>query len=194
MVSLYLFSALIGWLFVLFFLFFGGDVDADFDVDVDLDADLDLDPGVDVDAGGPFDALTSFLTFRSLVFFLAFFGLTGLVLTWLDANSVLTVLLAVGMGLFAMWLNRTLIEYLKANTSDSQVLDREIEGSRASVVLPIGPDRKGRVAVDVGGQRRYLVAGPYHPKAGVGFSKGDEVVVVEIKDGAALVAPLDSME
>lgn len=194
MVSLYLFAAIVGWPFVFFFVFFGGDVDADFDVDVDVDADLDLDPGVDVDAGGPFDVLTSFLTFRSLAFFLAFFGLTGLVLTWLEANRALTALLAVGMGVFAMWLNRTLIEYLKTNTSDSQVLDREIEGSRASVVLPIGPDRKGRVAVEVGGQRRYLVAGQYRPQAGLDFNKGDEVVVVRIKDGAALVAPMDSME
>lgn len=193
MVSLYLFAAIVGWPFVFFFLFFGGAIDADFDVDMDLDADLDLDPGVDVDDGGPFDALTSFLSFRSVVFFLAFFGLTGLVLTWLDANGVLTALLAVGMGAFAMWLNRTLIEYLKANSSDSQILDREIEGSRASVVLPIGPDRKGKVAVDVGGQRLYFVAGAYRPHAGNNFNKGDEVVVIEIKDGAALVAPMDSM-
>lgn len=194
MMGLYLFAALVGWPFVFFFLFFGGDVDADFDVDLDTDADLDLAPGLDVDGGSPFDAVSSFLTFRSVVFFLAFFGLTGLVLTWLEANAVLTALLATAMGGFAMWLNRTLIEYLRANNSDSQILDREIEGSRASVVLPIGPDRKGKVAVDVGGQRLYFVAGAYRPQAGGDFDKGDEVVVVEIKNGAALVAPMDSME
>jgi hypothetical protein len=98
------------------------------------------------------------------------------------------------MGAFAMWLNHTLINYLRANNSDSQILDSEIEGSPASVVLPIGPERKGRVAVDVGGQRLYFVASPYRPRSGEDYHKGDEVVVVEIKRGAALVAPLDSME
>jgi membrane protein implicated in regulation of membrane protease activity len=192
MVSLYVFAALVGWPFVLFFLFFGGDVDTDFEFDADLD--VDVDPGVGVDGGGPFDAIVSFLSFRSIVFFLAFFGLTGLVLTWLDANRVLTALLAVAMGAFAVWLNRTLMSYLRANSSDSQILDNEIEGSLASVVLPIGPERKGRVAVDVGGQRLYFVASPYRPRPGEDYHKGDEVVVVEIKRGAALVAPLDSME
>ena len=192
MVSLYVFAALVGWPFVFFFLFFGGDVDTDFELDADVD--VDIDPGVDIDGGGPFAAIASFLTFRSIVFFLAFFGLTGLVLTWLDANSVLTALLAIAMGAFAMWLNRALMDYLKANSSDSQILDNEIEGSLASVVLPIGPERKGRVAVEVGGQRLYFVASPYRPRPGEDYHKGDEVVVVEIKRGAALVAPLDSME
>ena len=115
-------------------------------------------------------------------------------LSWLDANRVLTVLLAVGMGVFAMWLNHTLINYLKTNTSDSQILDSELEGSVASVVLPIGPERKGKIAVEVGGHRLYFVASPYRPRPGEDYDKGDEVVVVEMAKGAALVAPLDSMD
>ena len=190
MVSLYVFAALIGWPFVFFFLFFGGDVDADFD----FDPDVDVDPSVDTSGGGPFAAIASFLSFRAIVFFLAFFGLTGLVLSWLDANTVLTALLAVGMGAFAVWLNRTLINYLKANSSDSQILDREIEGSVASVVMPIGAEQKGKVAVEVGGQRLYFVASPYRPGSGEDYQEGDEVVVVEIERGAALVAPLDKMD
>jgi membrane protein implicated in regulation of membrane protease activity len=102
--------------------------------------------------------------------------------------------LAIAMGVFAMWLNRTLMNYLKANSSDSQILDSEIEGSLGSVVLPIGPEQKGKVAVEVGGQRRYFVASPYRPRPGEDYNKGDEVVVVEMAKGAALVAPLDSMD
>jgi membrane protein implicated in regulation of membrane protease activity len=147
-----------------------------------------------MDGGGPFAAIASFLSFRSMVFFLAFFGLTGLVLSWLDANAVLTALLAIGMGAFAVWLNRTLINYLKTNTSDSQILDSEIEGSVASVILPIGAEQKGRVAVEVGGQLLYFVASPYRPRPDEDYRKGDEVVVVEIEGGAALVAPLDNMD
>lgn len=188
--SVYVLAALVGWPFVLFFIFFGGDLDTDLDVG----ADVDVDPGVDVDGGGPFAAIASFLSFRSIVFFLAFFGLTGIVLSWLDANRVLTVLLAVGMGVFAMWLNHTLINYLKTNTSDSQILDSELEGSVASVVLPIGSKRKGKIAVEVGGHRLYFVASPYRPRPGEDYDKGDEVVVVEMAKGAALVAPLDSMD
>ncbi|MCJ7752921.1 MAG: hypothetical protein MUP13_00010, partial [Thermoanaerobaculales bacterium] len=80
MTGVYVFAAIVGWPCLFFCVFFGGeggDVDADFDIDIDVDADLDVSGGP---GGGIAAAVLSLLSFRSLVFFLAFFGATGLIL------------------------------------------------------------------------------------------------------------------
>lgn len=199
MVPLYWFATLVGWPFVLFFLFFGGDVDADFeadfDADLDLDADVDVGEGAEIGAGsGPLAAILSFLSFRSLVFFSAFFGVTGLLLTWLDTSAVVTLVLALALGAFAMWVNRMLMNYLKRTSSDSTIRDRDIAGAPAKVVLPIGPGQRGRIAVEVRGQQLYFTASPFSASDETTFDVGASVVVVEIEEGAAKVAALDMLE
>ena len=57
-------------------------------------------------------------------------------------------------------------------------------------MLPIGPDRRGRVAVDVRGQRLVFTATPFNPHDDSTYDIGSEVVIVEIENGAAKVAPL----
>jgi membrane protein implicated in regulation of membrane protease activity len=187
--TVYWLATLIGWPFVLFFLFSGGDLDTDFDLDADIDLDADLD-GLDA-AGGPLDAVLSFLSFRAVAFFAAFFGLAGLLLTWVDAGTVLTVILAVGVGFFAFWLNGMLMRYLKRSSSDSSIRDRHIEGSPATVTIPIRPGHRGRVTVDVRGQRLVFTAAPYVEHDDAVFEVGDSVVVVEVDKGTAKIANLD---
>ena len=189
MLTVYWLATLIGWPFVLFFLFSGGDLDADFDVD----SGLDLDPDVDIDAAGagPLDAILSFLSFRALAFFAAFFGLAGLLLTWVDAGTVLTIILAAGVGFFAFWLNGMLLRYLTRSSSDSSIRDRHIEGSPATVTIPIRPGHRGRVTVNVRGQRLVFTAAPYVEHEDAVFDVGDSVVIVEVDNGTAKIATLD---
>lgn len=192
MLTVYWLATLIGWPFVLFFLFSGGDFDTDFDVDtsLDLDTDMDLD-GLEAASGSPLDAILSFLSFRALAFFAAFFGLAGLLLTWIDAGTVLTIILAAGIGFFAFWLNGMLLRYLKASSSDSSIRDRHIEGSPATVTIPIRPGHRGRVTVDVRGQRLVFTAAPYVEHDDAVFEVGDSVVIVEVDNGTAKIANLD---
>ncbi len=189
MLTVYWLATLIGWPFVLFFLFSGGDLDTDFDVDPGLDADVDID-GLDA-AGGPLDAILSFLSFRAVAFFAAFFGLAGLLLTWVDAGTVLTIILAAGIGFFALWLNGMLLRYLTRSSSDSSIRDRHIEGSPATVTIPIRPGHRGRVTVDVRGQRLVFTAAPYVDHDDAVFEVGDDVVIVEVDNGTAKIATLD---
>lgn len=189
MLTVYWLAALVGWPFVLFFLFSGGDLDADFDIDSGLDLDADVD--LDAPAGGPLDAILSFLSFRAVAFFAAFFGLAGLLLTWVDAGTVLTVVLAAGVGFFAFWLNGMLLRYLKQSSSDSSIRDRHIEGSPATVTIPIRPGHRGRVTVDVRGQRLVFTAAPYVEHDDAVFEVGDSVVIVEVDNGTAKIATLD---
>jgi len=200
MTWIYLASLLFGAIFLVPMIL-GGlelDGDADFDLDAygDIDSDLDLDfGGSDVDGLG--SALGSFvssiLSFRNWVFFGAFFGGSGLIFNnLLDRTAALSLILALALGLTAAVANAALTRFVKTNVSDSQVMLRDLKGTPAQVVIPLGENRKGRIQVRVGDETTYMVALPYRESAQP-FGVGDEVVVVEIADGTALVAPLPSL-
>lgn len=184
MTVVYLVTAILGWPLVLFFILFAGDEGGDGDVDLDVDVDATVG---ETPAGS---LATDLLSIRSLAFLLALFGLTGLVLTWIDVNGIVTFLAALAMGLFALWLNVSLMRFLRRSSVGTEVSDRVLEGRPARVILPIGPDRPGRVSVDVQGQVVYLVSRPYR---GGFFDAGDQVVVVEVDRGTALVASLEDL-
>ena len=190
MFGLYLFCAIVGGAFVVFFVVFGGEADADFG-GLDFDADIDLDADVEVESPSALAGIASdYLSVRAAVFFIAFFGITGVVLDALGANELVGLVLAIAMGVLAVWVNARLMRYLKKSDLDGSLRDRDLAGRPAKVVLPIGPGSKGRVALDVAGQDIYLVATPYR---GASFGVGDRVVVVEVDRGTALVAALDDM-
>jgi membrane protein implicated in regulation of membrane protease activity len=185
MTVVYLVSAILGWPLVLFFILFSGE-EGGGDGGLDIDADVDVEPG----SGEVSSLAGDLLSIRSLAFFLALFGVTGLVLTWLDVHPVLTFAAALGLGSFALWLNVTVMRYLRGSSVGTEVSDRVLEGRPARVVLPVGPDRRGRISLEVQGQVIYLVARPY--RAG-SFDVGTQVVVVEVDRGAALVASLEEL-
>jgi membrane protein implicated in regulation of membrane protease activity len=193
MFSVYLFATLVGWPFVLFFLFFSADADADADFDADLEADFDVDADVDSDlvtavGSGVADAVLSIFSFRALVFLFAFFGVTGLILRGLGLHAVLTFILAVGMGLFAGYLHARLYAYLKRSSVGGMTTDSDLRGSQARIVVPISDEQKGRIEVDVDGQPVYVTAKAF---GGGSYEKGERVVVVEIENGTALVGQLN---
>ena len=215
--NIYLISALVGWPFILLFIFFGGaDADADVDLDLDTDLDLDLDLDLDTDADFEFDTdadldtdvdasglaglgegvadfVGSLLSFRSAVFGAAFFGTTGLLLGLVESNALVTLIAAIAVGAAAWVGNSMLWRWLKTNMVGSSLTNTQIQGTTGKVVLPIDSAAKGRVALDVGGQPVYYVAKPFHQDRGDQFAVGDEVVVIEVHEGTALVARLDSL-
>jgi membrane protein implicated in regulation of membrane protease activity len=191
MFTVFLFTAVIGWIFVAVFLFSAGDFDLDLDVDADLD--LNADGGSAASSAG-LEILGAIFSFRSIVFFAAFFGLTGLLLSWLDAGTILAVLIAIGIGLFAAFVNVKLMQYLQRTSINSQLKDTNIAGNAARVIVPIAEGSRGKVSVDVNGQRLYLIATPYNKKHDHEFAVGDTVVIVEVKNGSALVTSMDELD
>lgn len=188
MFGVYLFATLVGWPFVLFFLFFSSDVDADVDADLEFDADAAPDAGAGGVGEGLGDAVLSIFSFRAMVFLLAFFGATGLILDALDVHAIPTLLLALAMGLFAGYLHARLFAYLKRSSMESSTTNADLRGSRAKVVVPVSSEQKGRIEVDVEGRPVYVTARPFRDGT---FEKGQVVVVVEVEDGMALVGPLN---
>jgi len=207
---IYLASAIFGGSFLIPMILGGLGSDMEFDTDVELDTDIDFDADFDADADFDMDSdagsgdspvsagldagqaiVGSLLSFRTIVFFAAFFGAAGLVLTGLGYNLVLTLVTAVLLGTVAAGANSVLFGLLKASESTSQVGERTFEGRPASVTVPIGSQRRGRIRLDLAGQPHYLVAESFDGEA---FKPGHEVVVVEIIDGIARVASLIDLE
>ena len=188
MTGVYAFAAIVGWPFLLFFVFFGGeggDVDADFDVDIDVDADLEASGGM---GGGIAAALLSLLSFRSIVFFLAFFGATGLILTALSTGSAVALVVAIALGLFAAGLNNRVFRYLKSTSVGTDVSDRVLSGAVGRVTVPISVTSKGRITCEVEGQTINLTAVPFDANEDGEFAVGESVVVVEVNQGTARVS------
>ncbi len=193
MTAVFAFAATVGWPFLLFFVFFGGEggeVDADFDLDVDVDvgADFDSAGGVGGAGEGIAAAALSLLSFRSIVFFLAFFGATGLILTALSTNSAIALIVAIALGLFAASLNNRVFRYLKTSSVGTDVSDSKLSGAVGRVTVPISVPSKGRITCEVEGQTINLTAVPFDPSEESEFGVGESVVVIEVAEGTARVS------
>ncbi len=177
----------------------GLDLDADVEVEVDVGGDVELDGesggGFDAVGGGPLGAIfASLVSFRTIVFFTAFFGLVGLVLSALDYGSVLTFVTSTLVGGFASVSNSVLFGLVRSSEATSQISDRTLEGRPGVVVLPMGDGHPGRVRIDLGGQPHYMVARPVDDGMEQRFDVGASVVVVEIENGTAMVTSLAGLD
>ena len=133
MLSIYIAALIFGGIFLvpmmLGALEFDGDVDFDFDTDADFDLDADVDFGADTGSAlGDFAG--SLLSFRSLVFFGAFFGLTGVLFDVVfDQAAAVTLILALGFGLVAAASQATVLGLIQNNMTDSSVSQHELPGT-----------------------------------------------------------------
>lgn len=181
MLTVYLVCLLTGGLFVAGSALFGGHGhgDSDHDIGSEIDhggpdllhdsgssgalllhdgsaPDSELDSGSD--AGG--QLLLPFLSLRFWTFFLAFFGLTGTVLTGLGlwASQALIVPAAVGMGLLSGYGVSYAFGRLRNQVVDSSLQDRDYLGATGRVLLPIARGQTGKVRLELRGRTLDLLA------------------------------------
>src|SRR5690606_21615463 len=83
---------------------------------------------------------------------------TGTALTWAGTTATATLLLALIVAVVAGTLNTAVFSFLQRSGSTASVTDLQLSGSTGRVTLPIGPDRRGRVAISAAGQEMYLSA------------------------------------
>lgn len=177
MTGLYLFAAAAGVPLVLWFVLAGGDEGG-------------ADSG-DADGGdGGLSAALHLLPLSTVAFFLATFGVCGLLLGLVGTAAVTTFVGSAAAALAAGALNTALFSYLRRTESASDVSERRLAGAVGRVVLPVADGRRGRVAVDVGGQQLYLSAQSM-PDTAAELEVGAPVLVVEVEGGIALVTRLD---
>jgi len=180
MSTLYLVCLIVGGFFVALSIF-GGDAEADldFDADADIDAGGDYDPGdVGVGAG---QGLIDLFTIRALFLFMAFFGLTGVLLDWAGTGEPFTAVLSALTGTVVGLGGNYLIQRIGYQTVSSNVTDRDLEGRTARVTLPFEGAQKGKIQLELRGKDVHMMArGLGRDEAPEAFEEGDTVVVVRV--------------
>lgn len=202
---LYLFSLIVGFVLLGASILLGGsddaDLDGEFDADVDADMDLEVDGGFDKDLGAEIDVdsdgghgdvsgfLLTFVSLRFWTFFLAFFGLTGIVLDGLDLVSSALVGLgaAVGMGFASGYGAVSVFRKLGADTTGAATGSNDYIGKTARVMVPFSHEGVGKIRVDVRGNQVDLLASGLDEGA---FEGREEVLIVEMDGPRARVARL----
>lgn len=167
MTALYVFLLAVGGPLLVWFAF-TGDGDAD---------------GFGGDSSGPL----AVIPLSTVAFGMAFFGLAGLVFGATGVNALVTLVLAATAGLAAGAVNSAVFAWLRRSSSSSDVADSEIEGTIATASMPIGRNRRGKITLEIAGAREQMTASPVDDSD---IAAGDDVVVVRIQKGVALVAPL----
>lgn len=165
MTGLYLFCAVLGVPLLIWFAFVGeGD-----------------------DGGGDGDGLLGFLPVATISFVLGFFGLAGLFFGSFGAASAITFMLAIVTGVLAGVLNTSVMRWVKRNSTSSDVMDADLEGTIANVTLPISADHRGKIVLTKAGAREQMTASPVGDTT---IDSGEQVVIVRVERGVALVTPL----
>ncbi len=177
MTWLYAFMFFAGAPVLLWFVFSGGDADAD--------------SGAGDETGLLADVLT-FVPLSSLAFIATFFGATGLAAQWAGAPAALAFLVAASVGVAAGAFNSAVFAFLRRSEASSDVSDREIEGSIARVTLPITSEHRGKIMIRVAGAIVQMTAAAVDDlEPGRTIEKDARVIIVRIDEGVALVTRLD---
>ncbi len=173
MTGLYLFAAAAGVPLVAWFLLSGAE-----------------DGGGD-DGSGIGAVMLRLLPLSTIAFVAATFGVCGLVLGALGTAAGTTFVASAAAAVAAGVINSTVFAYLRRSESTTAVGDEQLGGLVGRVVLPVAGERRGRIAVSVGGQQLYLSARALPDAADEELEVGAPVLVVEVHDGIASVTRLD---
>jgi len=181
-----------------------GDADGDADFDAGLDADLDVDGGdfsggLDVDADDllimkdPGDAIAGagtwlpFLSLRFWTFALAAFGASGSLLYVMGVTGLVGILTSIIMGATigtgASWVFRQ----LQLTQVSGNVGMFDVQGKEATVLLPVGPEKMGKVRVLLDG---HMVDLPAQTQADDIIARDEKALVVHVEDGVAHITPV----
>jgi membrane protein implicated in regulation of membrane protease activity len=185
MLALYIFSLVLGGGFLLLSLF-GDFLETDVaELDVDADADVSLE------AGPSSGALASkLLSIRGLIYGLFGFGGVGTLLTLVVGGSTTsTAVFAVSGGVLSGALISWMFSYVKESSSGERRDERSYIGLVGRVTLPIQSESAGQIDVLRGDRTYRLRALPHVSAERPDPDTWSRVVVVEMKDGVAMVVP-----
>jgi len=167
--------------------FFGDFLEGDVDLDADVDVDADVD-GISAGTG-----IAQVFSVRALINAIFGFGAAGalLHLVWGGAQPMLTAAIAGATGLGSGALISTVFAYLKRTESGALKGEESFVGLTGEVSLEVGPGSHGTVTVRRGDRRVRLRARAADGSAGtLALGRGQAVVVVDMSDGIAAVAPV----
>lgn len=132
------------------------------------------------------------LSLRNATYFLFAFGASGVLLEWLwrGEHGFLRALVAVTLGLVGGGLSSLVFGWLRRSESGELRGDSSWIGAMGEVTLPLSLDGTGKVLVTRGQREQELLARPFDESAPEP-ERWRSVMVVEMRQGIALVAPTD---
>src|SRR5262245_9855291 len=127
---------------------------------------------------------------RNLTYLLFGFGATGVLLSWIwrGERDLLVAVLAAFTGASAWMFSALLFGYLRQSESGERPTDRTLIGRVGHITLPLQRGGTGKVQITRGGQTQELLARPMDDDD-ANAEQWKSVVVVEMRDGIALVTP-----
>lgn len=192
MFGVYLFCLIVGGLLIAVTLITGGDDAAEADLEIDGDLDVDVDGDLDVDSDGPdMDEAVEglrFLSLRNVIFFMAIFGLTGTLLSWIGVFQIFVLPIAITLGVGAAMMQHRVLNYLLGSQVGEATQINSLVGQKARVVIDVSRENRGKIRLDSQGQTIQLLADISETAAKDHFEAGEHVLVVEVDHQIALVA------
>lgn len=171
------------------------DLDADADLDLDGDGDLDMEAEADVDADGHADGSLADLiwiplfSMRFWTFGSAAFGFTGAALTLGGLHWALVLSLSMLFGSVVGTAAAYFFRALKKDSVSSGITLKSYVGEEASVMLPVAPGARGKIAIETPTGRIDMLA---ETRDDAPIPRGSAVIIASIKEGVANVSRLDS--
>lgn len=147
--------------------------------------DADAGDGFSLEADG--DGSMAVLPLSAIAAFMATFGGIGLIGDLTGAGFTMTLVLALVLSLGAGYASRQLFRLAGGSGASSTMTAGELEGKIATVSLPITEEYRGKIVLEIIGAREQMTAAPAD---GSSIAVGEQVVIVRIERGVALVAPL----
>lgn len=182
MVYVYLFSLVVGGILLGASVLLGAHGDAHADVHAEPGQ-----PAFDNDPAGAESLLALFLSARFWMFFLAFFGLTGLAFEALALLPWwwLTMVISLGVGLAAGGGAALVLREVAKRQTNSAATVQDYVGKTARVVVAFGPGQTGKVRLETKGTTQELLATAIDDSA---FAVKDEALIIAIEGTRARVS------
>lgn len=183
---------------------FDAEVDADFEAEVDAEAETAIAPQGnatfdEVDLGthagsAPIRRRWSpFLSLRFWTFALCFFGLTGLLVSWVqpDLAGGIVVMIALLMGLLCGTAAAVALRSLSRTSVSSLTRPEDLTGQLGTVEIPFDANSRGKVRLNIRGSTVGFFALTQEQRA---FQPGDAVLVVGLENNKLWVVSADALQ
>jgi len=185
----YILSAIVGGILVAASALLGGEHDSHFGGEAHF-GDTDFDD-IGGHTGVHSDLYLPFLSLRFWTYFAATFGAVGLLLTFVTSTAEpIVAIVSLVTGLAAGFATHWAMRAINQRESDGGVKEEHLVGKEARVLVGVGPNREGKIRIDVKGELVDMIAFTLDP---VLMNPGERALVVSIDAGKANIVSLTAM-
>jgi hypothetical protein len=131
--------------------------------------------------------VSQFLSFRNIIFFTSFFGLTGTLFTFFEVGEILTLISSLTIGGLSWFTGFAFMKYLKNTESGEELKMTELIGKSGVIEIPITKDKKGKIIVNVGSYSREYPAMLSEASKLEKIDRSQKVLVIDVSDGNLII-------